>query len=329
MGRLENLDGLRGFAALLVVAGHVCNVLGFLPGVFGDGGAQVGVQLFFCLSGFLMGMLYLNLPFSGAEVAGFYRRRIARVFPMYLAVVLASFVIMNFTGTPVLYAVDHSNLAAHLTFFQATSVLWTVPIEVQFYALFGLIWLMFSINRLASILMLLTAIPLLVIMSDTFGGRLFFVSYFMVGLGVSLLPRTSSNASFAVAVALFFAAMPAVSKRLGIDFFDFWKSPLNFAAVALLVQTAISAPLATRTLGSRPARYLGEISYSIYLLHWPVMAQLSRWISYAEHPALYTSLVLAGTLVAATLTYYGIEKPARRLIMTRTERHTNQVVAIT
>ncbi|TIW24509.1 MAG: acyltransferase, partial [Mesorhizobium sp.] len=66
MGRLQNLDGLRGLAALLVVAGHLCNVLGVLPGIFGAGGAQVGVQLFFCLSGFLMGMLYLNAPFGGA-----------------------------------------------------------------------------------------------------------------------------------------------------------------------------------------------------------------------------------------------------------------------
>ncbi|WP_189342629.1 MULTISPECIES: acyltransferase [unclassified Mesorhizobium] len=323
---MQNLDGLRGLAALLVVAGHLCNVLGVLPGIFGAGGAQVGVQLFFCLSGFLMGMLYLNAPFGGADVGDFYRRRIARVFPLYLVVVLASFFAPNFTAMRVLYPIDASNIADHLLFIRATSVLWTVPIEVQFYALFGVIWFMFSINRSASLLLLVATIPLLVIVSDPLGARLFFLSYFMIGIAVSQLPRVSSNAAFLAACVLFYAGMPAVSQSIGLDFFSFWKSPLNLAASGLLVYTAIAAPLATVTLGSAPMRYLGAISYSIYLLHWPVMTQVARLINYKQDPALFAITSMVGSLVAATLTFWAIERPARRLIMTRITRQTSQAV---
>ncbi|TIT07947.1 MAG: acyltransferase [Mesorhizobium sp.] len=326
MRRLENLDGLRGLAALLVVAGHLCNVLGVLPGIFGDGGAQVGVQLFFCLSGFLMGMLYLNAPFGGAEVIDFYRRRIARVFPLYLVVVLASFFAPNFTAMRVLYPIDASNIADHLLFIRGTSVLWTVPIEVQFYALFGLIWFMFSINKAASTLLLAVTVPLLVILSDPLGARLFFLSYFMIGIAVSLLPRVSSNAAFLTSFVLFFAGMPAVSHAIGVDLFSFWKSPLNLAAAGLLVYTAIASPVATMTLGSAPARCLGAISYSVYLLHWPVMGQVARWISYKQDPALFALASLSGTAVVASLTYWAIERPARRLIMTRIAPQTSLAV---
>lgn len=323
---MKNLDGLRGIAALLVVVGHLCNLLDILPGIFGDGGAQVGVQLFFCLSGFLMGALYLNAPFGGAEVVDFYRRRIARVFPLYLIVVLASFVAPNFTATRVLYAIDASNIADHLFFIQATSVLWTVPIEVQFYALFGLIWFMFSVNRSASTLLLVGTVPFLVILSDPLGARLYFLSYFMIGIAVSLLPKVSSNAAFVAACGLFLAGMPAVSQSLGVDFFSFWKSPLNLAAAGLLVYTAIASPLATMTLGGALPRYLGAISYSVYLLHWPVLGLMTRWISYKQEPALFALASLTGTIVAASVTYWAIEKPARALIMSKVARQTSVAV---
>lgn len=315
MKRLENLDGLRGLAAMLVVTGHVCNLLNFLPSIFKDGGPQIGVQLFFCLSGFLMGMLYLRAPFGIAELVGYYRRRVARVFPMYLAVVLASFALFHFTGTPILYAVDTSNIADHLLLIDATSVLWTVPVEVHFYLLFGLIWLMFSINRSASILLLVAAIPLLLVPSDPMGFRLYFASFFLAGIASSMLPTTDTNTGFIAALVLLFSAMPEVSKSLGLDFVGMWKSPLNVIAVSVLVYTSIAAPMAKIMLGNSTVRYLGTISYSIYLVHWPVMAALMPWVSYMDHPALYALCVFSCTTIAATLTYFCIERPMRRLIM--------------
>jgi peptidoglycan/LPS O-acetylase OafA/YrhL len=62
------LTRLRGVAALLVVISHSANA-GLLPALVGNGLDQVGVALFFVLSGHLMGLLYLHQPYD-ATIAG-------------------------------------------------------------------------------------------------------------------------------------------------------------------------------------------------------------------------------------------------------------------
>ena len=62
------LDGLRGLAAVIVLVSHVSNNVGLWGGVLGHGGGQIGVMIFFVLSGYLMGFLYLDRPFNSAEV---------------------------------------------------------------------------------------------------------------------------------------------------------------------------------------------------------------------------------------------------------------------
>ena len=81
------LDGIRGFAALIVVISHSANA-GFLPNLLGHGLGQMGVALFYALSGFLMAHLYLHRPFDAAAIRQFALRRAARVLPLFYAVIL-------------------------------------------------------------------------------------------------------------------------------------------------------------------------------------------------------------------------------------------------
>src|ERR1700726_3367243 len=81
------LDGLRGLAAYLVVLSHVSNKSNLWDTLFGAGGGQIGVMLFFVLSGYLMGVLYLDRPFTFAEVRAYVVRRIGRVLPLFYLVV--------------------------------------------------------------------------------------------------------------------------------------------------------------------------------------------------------------------------------------------------
>src|SRR5580704_17034654 len=86
------LDGLRGLAAYVVVVSHISNESNLWNGLLGRGGGQLGVMLFFVLSGYLMGALYLDRPFRAGEVWAYAVRRIARVVPLFYVVVTLALV---------------------------------------------------------------------------------------------------------------------------------------------------------------------------------------------------------------------------------------------
>ena len=90
-----------------------------------------GVLLFFLLSGFLMGNIYLEKPCTSANILHFVIARLSRVMPLYIVGLLV-------------YAYDSGNLQAILPgifLLRAPQHLWTVPVEMQFYAVFLTIWM--------------------------------------------------------------------------------------------------------------------------------------------------------------------------------------------
>jgi len=122
MQRRPELDGLRGVAALIVLLSHVSNKTGLWGGIFGRGGGQIGVMLFFVLSGYLMGMLYLDRPFRRIEVQRYVVHRGARIVPLYYLIVLLSFISVGTSG--LLYGVHPqkwTSQAADLTICRACS----------------------------------------------------------------------------------------------------------------------------------------------------------------------------------------------------------------
>lgn len=135
MAQIRRLNTLRGAAALIVVVSHFSNATGAWGKLLGQGAGQLGVMLFFMLSGFLMSHLYWRREPSNRNLLRFFEARVARVLPLYIAVVLLSF----FSGWPYDIATGPA-LASHLLFLSGVSVLWTIPPEIQFYVLFGLAW---------------------------------------------------------------------------------------------------------------------------------------------------------------------------------------------
>jgi len=92
----------------------------------------IGVMLFFVLSGFLMGSLYLSKPANFSSVSGFVNKRFARVYPLY-------FVVLVLFGTA--YGLSGFEIFTHLVFLDGQYVFWTVLVEVKFYGLFIILWL--------------------------------------------------------------------------------------------------------------------------------------------------------------------------------------------
>jgi peptidoglycan/LPS O-acetylase OafA/YrhL len=289
-----------------------------MGGFLGWGGGQLGVMLFFALSGFLMGRLYLAEPVSFSAIAEFARRRVARVMPLYLAAVLVSFLLYSALGDywP-LYPVSSGNIWQHLFFWKGTHELWTIPVEVQFYLVFPLLWL--SFRRVGAFIFPFLGAFVALVAVFQFPETPVLLKYspfFIAGIVVARLPdqspRRGVSAVFLLALALYFLTYPQILKALGVALAngDPWRSPAHMIVVPLLLWATLHAPLAHKLLGSTTARYLGLISYSTYLLHYPILRVCMAIPSIGDSPLLLP--VFVGALLSVcSLIYYLLEKPAR------------------
>ncbi|MET0333243.1 MAG: acyltransferase, partial [Rhizobacter sp.] len=177
------LNAVRGIAALMVVFSHLHEVgLYFGPSHQGS----LGVMVFFTLSGFLMGLLYLQQPTGFLEVSRYAVARFSRIAPPYLIVVVGSFLIYMWVDPKFPYAIDTHNLLRHLLFSGNVSVFWSIPPEVQFYALFIALWwaVQRAFNGRTGALIAVTAISIAIIcLRDTTAGTVVVskLHYFLMG----------------------------------------------------------------------------------------------------------------------------------------------------
>lgn len=323
MMRYSALDGLRGTAAFIVVISHFTNRTGFLGGAAGFGAGQLGVMLFFLISGFLMGRLYVELPFTWANVGEFAKKRVARVVPLFFFVVLASAAAFAVLGkSSRLYRIDAGNLFPHLLTLDGVSVLWTIPVEIHFYLVFPLFWLCFArLGRVATVAVLVAiAVAGLTILNAPGRSLLYHIHYFATGVIVSLLiPRRPLRGGYPLD-ALFIASclavvaiMPNVATQLfGGHLGPIWKSWIALAVLTTVLASSLLSGLATAVLGSRPFAFLGDISYSVYLLHLPLLTTLDRL--HIRNTWLFLAVFIGLLIPLAYLSYRLIEVPARRAI---------------
>lgn len=138
---IRKLNALRGIAAMIVFITHFSDITNWFDGALGGGSGAYGVMLFFMLSGFLMSYLYLEKAFNKEHVKHYFLARAGRVLPLYLAVVLGSYLFTQFDQN-LLYDIPNVNiLLGHLLFLDGASVLWSIPPEVQFYLIFIIFWI--------------------------------------------------------------------------------------------------------------------------------------------------------------------------------------------
>lgn len=318
--RRPELDGLRGFAALIVLVSHVSNATNLWGGMLGKGGGQIGVMLFFALSGYLMGALYLNRPFNLTEARNYAIHRVARVVPLYYAVVLLALIIPDVFA----YEVNGDNLITHLLFAKGTSVLWTIPVEIQFYTAFVIIWAAAARSKL-----LMMALCLAALGAGRFGptnfpvADLFLVTapFFVAGLLVSRLPPLAPDKLKVVWSAAFVLCFPALLLRFpmvqiiisGSPHQRTWPQLLTLVVVIGMLITTLRAPIAQVVFGNRVMVFMGTISYSIYLLHSPIISLLQTPLA-GFIPEVTLVAGLTATVLLSTFTFYFLERPARRWI---------------
>ena len=334
---IDTLDGVRGLACLMVVLGHLAKE-DFIFDIKGIG--QLGVMLFFVLSGFLMAHLYLVTPLSPVRFGAYAFRRIFRVVPAYVVVAFVSYVLYQYYAD-FGYAVDKETLIGLLTLSTQLSVFWTIPVEMKFYAFFPVLWLLLgyirqpwlkgSILLVAIIVWLYTDIPTLLHL-DLPRTRLTLtkhIEYFLGGmaaaylsLGVERFCQARSpwrlslvNAGFIFTLTLIVILVPQVFLHLfGIEH-HMWDNSNIIAPVFIACITL--APNISGMLGTifthRFARYLGAISFSLYLVHYPCIKFVHDAASTQSWPTVFRimlALFMAGSV--ASVMFYSIEQPFRR-----------------
>ncbi len=332
---LPALDGLRAVAVFTVVASH-SNLLVRVPG-------DLGVSAFFVLSGFLITRLLVRERERTGEVSirRFYLRRTMRIFPAYYAFLLLSYALDGRAGQQWSNALLANALTYTVNYFNAfnhhpsTSVAhaWSLAVEEQFYLLWPLAFvLLVSRGRRA----LVTGVSLAALGAVAWRSWLFLGAHVGASYVYNAFDTRLDNLAVGCLLALVVdydsvgAAAGTLAKRpwfpiatlallltsrLALP--DAYHYSIGFTVDALLVATLIVQLLQlyrTRLwcwLEWPAVRYLGAISYPIYLYHqWG--ASVGRRIAGDAHAFELAAGVMA-TIVLATGSYYVIERPFLKL----------------
>jgi peptidoglycan/LPS O-acetylase OafA/YrhL len=319
------LNGLRAIAALAVFAHHASQN-GLLPGVFAEAGlGQLGVMLFFCLSGLLMAELYIRQDATWASVWNFVRARFARIFPLFAVVVVGSALIYHYdTSFP--FHLDAVAATKHLLLFGDGLTMWSISVEFQFYAAFVGLWLLYAAlperHRNIGLGMVCIGLVLALWMAGYPGERIAITHYgqfFLVGVLAAIILWQASaatglgrTASFVLPLLLALDVLASVI--LGPSAHDCYRSlPLLILAGTIVLAGRVGRGFfAERVLGSRLMVYLGEVSFSLYLLHRPVMYLWQSLVGLHLHWTAMFLIVTVTLLAASHLAYRWIEQPARR-----------------
>lgn len=344
----SDIDGLRATAVLAVVLHHFWPAL--LPGGY------VGVDVFFVISGYLITRIIgREIAQERFSFARFYERRARRLFPalfaMLAATALAGYAIMlpgDFANT-LRALLGTLSFSANLVFWRSGSDYfgatdarinpllhtWSLAVEEQFYLLFPvLLILCHRFVRRSTVLVLalcaaasLAAAVLLVRPNPT---AAFYLTPFrgwelLAGclLAVGAVPPVRQRWLRESMVAAGLAAIAGSS--LAYDESTLFPGLSALAPVlgaAAIIHAGSSGPstLGQVLLQRRSMVYLGLISYSLYLWHWPVFV-LARYAGGFELPPWQQPVWLAASLLIASLSYHLIEQPWRRpLPQARTRR---------
>lgn len=326
---VPEFTGLRGIAALMVFAQHAA-FDGLLPEILSTDKEYGGsaLMMFFVLSGFLMAQLYLKLNFTRENIKKYLVARTARIFPLYLTVILASLIISN-----LIYSDFHYDFVEPIKFFTALFAirahheLWTIPVEIHFYLCFIIFWFFYSREKKNKIVLIL--IPILAITPFIYYFLVkreiphlmpTFAIYFFIGIYISILKNrgtldkfTSKVPNYISLVILFLFVVNLAGIRFLFNISEirlvYYFYPLIL--IFLLFTFVVAKPKTFPILAFKPVVFLGEISYGTYILHRPIMRLMYQ---YDLHPVLLTLLILIITIILATILYYILEMPAKRFI---------------
>lgn len=332
--RIQEIDALRGIAALMVLLGHYTINYDHLHGLncslgFHFWPGNFGVFLFFVISGFVID-LTLHRCRTGLD---FGVSRFSRIFPAYWGALIITCVLLHLLGAAskpslVQTAVSFTMLERFLGFAHLDEVYWTLNVELSFY-----IW-MFFVFKLRALDKIESIIPFVLVFqwAMELGARythhtfsqgmdvVFLLEYAHMFCAGMLFYRIWDDGRLTFRRALLLTWCYFNHACVDYRVFD-WTVPNIYGLPALLIVYAIMlAVIAGRLkwLATPVLLFFGTISYTLYLLHNHLGSTLRECLTrhgIGPWPGFLSALAM--TLVLATALTFLVEKPAMKWIRQR------------
>jgi peptidoglycan/LPS O-acetylase OafA/YrhL len=331
---IPQLDGLRAFAALLVVGSHTGQI--GLPFIFPSLTGGFGVLLFFMLSGFLMGYLYLHKPLDAPSVAHYIAARVARIAPIYLLVVTSAYIASLILGPQFIHYIDEKAFIRLLTFSGSSHIFWSIPPEIQFYGLFGVFW--YAVHRgylaVAAPAIILFA-GATILFRPVFPGISLpsYVHIFFLGVALSVMVRRGVTAlispklaAFIQAIsitALLFASLRIWPDKAFIDSIGWQDNAVVYGDMGLalcfgafLLASTVPNWFGQAIFANKLMRRIGRYSFSLYLLHEPVLAG-TGYLTSGFMPGIAQVVIgIVLSLLVAAFSFHMFENPVQDALRT-------------
>ena len=333
-----HIDALRAFAVLTVILFHINHE--YLPGGF------IGVDVFFVISGFLITSHIMQSVSAGQfSLKDFYARRIKRILPAAFSVIIITVILAQYLFLPEdAIQVAKSGFWSALSLpnvyfwkFQDTSYFaassytipllhyWSLGVEEQFYLIWPLVILVLlgRIPKVAFIVLIVFIIVLSASIAEWLISTHHSFVYYMLptragellvgGLLAALMhfgwlqKRANSHFLLYFSIVLLVGASTLIDSNMTFPGF-LYLIPTVGAAIFIYSGFENNSPL-LRIFTSKPILWVGKVSYSAYLVHWPVLA-FYRY-GYGS-PSLFAELLLFVVILSlAWLNWKWIEEKFR------------------
>jgi peptidoglycan/LPS O-acetylase OafA/YrhL len=316
------LDGIRALAIAVVLLHH----LGYL-----NGRGFLGVDVFFTLSGYLITQVLLATVAQGKPLMGFYRRRLARLYPIMALSIPLALLLVGFQSSrdtkPALASLFYVKNFLHWG--DLFGPFWSLSAEEQFYLIFPITLLIFLkfFNRriLTAFLILLTAAAWGHVLTVNYpdyswnqDGRfnlvLFRPTMILVGCLISLNYEWCKKwvKKFQYLFLALFVLIFAITLHMQFP----GLAAIDTALLILLLDKEVSRELSIfggvrRLLSLPPIRTLGILSYSIYIWHMPI---IFWYYNHALNPHEHLWAIFGLVLLAALVSFYLVEVPLQRIL---------------
>jgi peptidoglycan/LPS O-acetylase OafA/YrhL len=363
-GKIEELESIRGAAALLVVLFHMPAWNPALHGIRFVGNSYYMVDLFFVLSGFVMNLNYGTRLRSGRDLARFQFLRLGRLYPVHLLFLMLTLLtaVASWTaaGSFGLHIPNGSafkdatvgSFAAQLLLIHSLGFFnighpfngpsWSISVEFYTYLLFGSLCLIPQLAARLGTFIVLSAVALSLLsfgigFVGSFSEILQCIAGYFLGCLVASITMRLPAPLPRGSVLLALAAMGAFlclrqDPRFAISI---------FFLSALLVLAVVGSPdgITKRLLRHRALRFLGLLSYSIYMSHTLVLWACNQFVRVVLHKPealvdgistpqlslpgalLWYALSIGATLVLSAWVFYRIEDPLRLKSKELARRH--------